>query len=129
MCLLLEADVSKINGELFNIGSAENNYQLGPLGEKIAKTVSELVGETVEVEWYGDPDHRSYSVSFEKIEKALNWKAQWNAEKGVKEIVEKLESGELEKNTQTLTLEWYKDLMKWHKIIKDAEMYGGILDI
>jgi len=129
MCLLLEADTSKINGELFNIGNEENNYQLGSLGEKIAETVSDLIGEKVEVEWYGDPDHRSYSVSFGKIEKTLNWKAQWNAEMGAKEIVEKLESGELEKTTETLTLEWYKDLIKWHKIIKNAEMYGGMLDI
>ena len=129
MCLLLEAETSKINGELFNIGSEENNYQLGPLGEKVAETVSDMIGEKVEVEWYGDPDHRSYSVSFGKVEKALNWKAQWNAEKGAREIIEKLESGELEKNTQTITLDWYNDLIKWHKIIKNSEMYGGILDI
>lgn len=129
MCLLLEADTSKINKQLFNIGSAENNYQLGPLAEKIANTVSELLDEKVDIEWYGDPDHRSYSVSFDKVESALGWKAAWNAEKGAKEIVEKLESGELEKTTQTITLEWYKDLIKWHKIIKNAEMYGGILDI
>lgn len=129
MCLLLEADTSKINKELFNIGNEENNYQLGPLAEKIANTVSELIGEDVEIEWYGDPDHRSYSVSFDKIERVLGWKAKWNAEKGAKEIVEKLESGELVKTTETITLEWYKDLIKWHRIIKNAEMYGGILDI
>lgn len=129
MCLLLEADTSKINKELFNIGNEENNYQLGPLAEKIANTVSELIGEDVEIEWYGDPDHRSYSVSFDKIERVLGWKARWNAEKGAKEIVEKLESGELVKTTETITLEWYKDLIKWHRIIKNAEMYGGILDI
>ncbi len=129
MCLLLEAETSKINGELFNIGSAENNYQLGPLGEMVAKAVAEKIGEDVEVEWYGDPDHRSYSVNFEKVEKTLNWKAKWNAKMGAQDIVDKLESGELQKNTQTITLDWYNELIKWHKIIKNAEMYGGILDI
>lgn len=39
------------------------------------------------------------------------------------------ESGELEKNAQTITLGWYQDLIKWHQIIKNAELYGGILDI
>jgi len=129
MCLLLRAETSKINGEIFNIGSEENNYQLGPLGEKVAKTVSKCIGKNIEIEWYGDPDPRSYSVSFEKIESTLNWKAQWNAEKGSNEIVEKLQSGELEKTNKTITLTWYQDLMKWHKIIKDAEKYGGILNI
>ncbi len=129
MSLLLEVDTKKINGEIFNIGSEENNYQLGLLGEQIAKTVGDKIGEKVEIEWYGDPDHRSYSVKFDKIEKRLNWKAKWNAQKGAQEIVDKLESGELEKNTQSITLDWYKELVKWHKIIKNIEMYGGVLNI
>lgn len=129
MCLLLEADANKINGQLFNVGSEENNYQLGPLGEEIAKTVGDLIKEPVVVEWYGDPDHRSYNVSFEKIEKTLGWKAKWNAVKGATEIVQKLQSGELTKTPQGITLEWYKELMKWHTIIKEIEMYGGILNL
>ena len=43
--------------------------------------------------------------------------------------ISKLESGELDKKTVTLTLDWYQSLVKWHKIIKDVEMYGGIVDI
>jgi len=129
MCLLLEADLQKVNGQIFNVGSEENNYQLGELGKKIAETVGKEIGEDVVIEWYGDPDHRSYSVNFDKIEKALNWKAAWNAEKGAKEIVKKLNSGELIKNEQSITLEWYKELVKWHKIIKNIEKYNGVLDI
>jgi nucleoside-diphosphate-sugar epimerase len=129
MCLLLKAPVERINKQIFNIGSSENNYQLGPLAEKIAETVGSKLGTKIDIEWYGDPDHRSYSVNFEKIEKTLEWKAQWNAEKGSAEIVDKLQSGELKKTTETITLEWYKDLAKWHKIIKQVEMYGGIVEI
>ncbi len=129
MCLLLEADLKKTNGQIFNVGSEENNYQLGDLGKKVAATVGEEIGENIDIEWYGDPDHRSYSVNFNKIEKALNWKAAWNAERGAKEIVSKLNSGDLVKNEQTITLEWYKELVKWHKIIKNIEKYNGILDI
>lgn len=129
MCLLLEADTAKINGELFNVGGDSNNYQLGPLGEEVAKTVSAMIGEEVCVEWYGDPDHRSYCVDFEKIKTVLKWEPKWDAAKGAKEIIEKLNSGELTKSTDTITLDWYQELIKWHKIIKDAEMHGGILDI
>jgi len=48
---------------------------------------------------------------------------------GAIEIIEKLQSGELEKSIQTITLKWYQELIKWHKIIKDCEKYGGILEI
>jgi len=129
MCLLLEAEKEKINGELFNVGGEELNYQIGPLGEIIADVVSQKIGEKVEIEWYGDPDHRSYYVDFSKIKNVLGWTPKWDAKKGALEIVEKLESGELERNTQTITLNWYQELIKWHKIIKNCEKYGGILEI
>lgn len=129
MCLLLESETRKINGELFNVGGDSNNYQLGMLGEEVAKAVSEKIGQDVSIEWYGDPDHRSYSVEFNKIKNTLGWEPKWNAELGAKEIVDKLQDGTLIKNTDTITLEWYKELTKWHKIIKNAEMYDGILNI
>jgi len=129
MLLLLTAEEKAINGEIFNVGSEANTYQLGELGKKIAATVGEELGEKILIEWYGDPDHRSYRVSFRKIEETLGWKARFDAEAGCREIIQRLQSGELDKTTDTITLVWYQELMKWHKIIKDVEMHGGILDI
>lgn len=129
MNLLLSADKNSINGEIFNVGSEGNTYQLGDLGKKVAKTVGEELGQKIPIEWYGDPDHRSYRVSFQKIQDTLGWTPKMDAEAGSREIIKKLKSGELEKTTDTLTLNWYQELVKWHKIIKNAEMYGGILDI
>ena len=82
----------------------------------------------VEIEWYGDPDHRSYRVAFDKVER-LGYKAELTAEDGVGEICEALEGDNVDKTTETITLEWYKELHKWHKIIKEVELYGGILEI
>jgi len=127
--MLLKVDKEKINGEIFNVGGNENNYQIGKLGKIVAQIVSEKIGEKVEIEWYGDPDKRSYRVSFDKIEKTLGWKPKWNAAMGVEEIVEKLKNGEIDKTTETITLEWYKQLDKWYNIIKRLIMYGGILNI
>lgn len=125
MCLLLEAESSIINGEFFNVGSNRNNYQLGPLAEEIAATLP----LKVEMEWYGDPDHRSYRVNFDKIETALNWQAKYTAADGALQIYERLESGTLEKTKQTITLDWYKELIKWQNTIKQVEMDGGILTL
>ncbi|WP_419766219.1 MAG: NAD-dependent epimerase/dehydratase family protein [Arcobacter sp.] len=129
MCLLLEIETVKINGELFNVGGFTNNYQLGELGEEVARAVSEKLNEEIKIEWYGDIDYRSYSVDFTKIKTILGWEPKWNASMGAKDIIDRLEDGTLEKNTDTITIDWYNDLIKWHKIIKNAEMYGGILDI
>ncbi|RMA93323.1 NAD-dependent epimerase/dehydratase family protein [Hydrogenothermus marinus] len=129
MILLLTADKEKINGQIFNVGGDDLNYQIGKLGEIVAKTVENETGKKVEIEWYGDPDHRSYRVSFKKIKKILGWEPKWNAESGVKEIVSKLEKGEVDKTTETITLNWYKELEKWFNIIEELKMYGGILNI
>jgi len=125
MCLLLEADSKVINKQIFNVGSNRNNYQLG----KLAEEISSALPKEVNIDWYGDPDHRSYRVSFDKINTMLNWEARWTAADGAKEIYEALESGKLNGMEQTITLGWYQDLIKWHKIIKNIEMYGGIIDL
>ena len=121
---MLEADASKVNGEIFNVGSADNTYQIGPLGELVAG----YVPKDVDIEWYGDPDRRSYRVAFDKIE-ALGFRAERTAEDGVAEICEALEAGTVDKTIQTITLDWYRELARWHRIIREVEMYGGIVEI
>ena len=121
---MLEADPAKVNGQIFNVGSAGNVYQIGPLGELVAGHVP----RDVEIEWYGDPDVRSYRVAFDKIE-ALGYRTEKAAADGVAEICEALEAGTLDKTLRTITLDWYKELARWHRIIREVEMYGGIVDI
>ena len=121
---MLEADPEKVNGRIFNVGSAANVYQIGPLGELVARRVP----REVEIEWYGDPDRRSYRVAFDRIE-ALGWRAETTAEDGVAEICEALEAGTVDKTVQTVTLDWYRELARWHRVIREVEMYGGIVEI
>ena len=121
---MLEADPSRVSGQIFNVGSAGNTYQIGALGKLVAR----YVPKDVEIEWYGDPDRRSYRVAFDKIE-ALGYRAERTAEDGVAEICEALEAGTIDKTIQTITLDWYKELARWHRIIREVEMYGGIVEI
>ncbi len=123
MIFLLETEASKINGEIFNVGSKSNVYQLGDLAEKVASTV----GSDIEIEWYGDKDTRSYNVSFNKV-KELGFKARFEAEYGVQEIMSQLESGNLEKTTKTITLEWYELLTNWHKAILEVDIDGSLIN-
>ena len=122
--LMLSADPNLVNGEIFNVGSERDCHQIGPLGERVADTVP----RPVEIEWYGDPDHRSYRVGFEKI-RGLGFETDYQAEDGVREICGRLEAGDVDKSEQTITLDWYTQLNRWHRIIQETEMYGGMLDI
>ena len=120
----LEADGARVNGEIFNVGSLKDTWQIGPLGELVASCVP----KAAEIEWYGDPDRRSYRVSFDKVE-ALGYRTQWSAADGVAEICEALEAGTVDRTPRTITLEWYEALVRWHRVIRDVEKYGGIVEI
>ena len=121
---MLAAEPAKVNGQIFNVGSDGNTYQIGPLGRLVAG----YVPKEVEVEWYGDPDERSYRVAFDKIE-ALGYRTERTAADGVAEICEALEAGSVDKTVRTITLDWYRELARWHRTIREVEMYGGIVDI
>ncbi|MEO1471824.1 MAG: SDR family oxidoreductase [Pseudomonadota bacterium] len=118
---MLTAPAEKVNAQLFNVGSAENVYQLGPLAEIVAAAVP----REVEVEFYGDVDHRSYRVAFDKIE-ALGWKATRTADDGVAEICAAMDKG-LEKDERTITLAWYRRLEEMRRQVAEVELHGGIL--
>lgn len=124
MLHLLGLDATGVSGQVFNIGSEDNVYQIGPLGDLVA----EAVPREVEIEWYGDPDHRSYRVGFDKIE-ATGWKAQRTAVDGVREIVAALESGVTTKSTETITLDWYRSLARFQEILAKVEIDGRLFDI
>jgi nucleoside-diphosphate-sugar epimerase len=124
MCFLLEADRDKVCGQRFNVGANKNNYQLGPLAE----IVTQSLPREVKMEWYGDPDHRSYRVAFDKLA-SMGFEIKYGAREGATEIYEALEAKKIERSPQTITLEWYKELEKWQRVIKEVSMYGGILEI
>ena len=124
ICFLLRADVGRVNSQIFNIGANRNNYQVGPLAE----IVMGCLPKQIRVDWYGDPDRRSYQVSFDKLQ-SLGFEAKFGAREGALEVYRALESGVLQKTPQTITLDWYKELTRWHQIITDVEMYGGIVSI
>ena len=119
---MLKAPAAKVNGEIFNVGSEKNNYQLGPLAERVAKALP----RQVDIEWYGPVDHRSYRVGFEKIE-LVGFVAQYEAEDGVSEICAALEAGLTERTTKTITLDWYKELVAWQQRLREVEIDGALL--
>lgn len=131
---MLTAPTERVNGQIFNIGSTRATYQLKALAEEVAAALP----RRPTIEWYGDPDHRSYRVGFDKIE-ALGWQACFTAADGVREISAALEAGSISRDTRTITLDWYRELEQHHAapatetslaaFVRETAMYGGIINI
>lgn len=124
MAFMLGADPAAITGQVFNVGSEENVYQIGPLGEIVADRVP---GEVL-IEWYGDPDVRSYRVAFDKIE-ALGWSAARTAADGVDDVVAALEAGTTDRTPETITLDWYRALHRFAALLDEVRIDGALLDL
>jgi nucleoside-diphosphate-sugar epimerase len=121
--LALNAEKELVAGERFNIGSNEQNYQVKQLGQLIAQGI----GKKFDFSWYGDPDHRSYQVNFDKIKHVLGFTPDWTPLEGAKEIANALESGMVSADIKTKTLDWYTELIEWEKRIKEIAPDGYIL--
>jgi nucleoside-diphosphate-sugar epimerase len=85
----LEAPLSLVGNQIFNVGSDHQNYTIQQAGEIIARLVpgAELVNEG------SDTDTRDYRVSFSKLANTLGFTPQWSIEEGVKQVIEAIEAG------------------------------------
>ncbi len=107
--LVIESPSEIVNGEIFNVGSDEQNVQIFNLAQRVA----EAIGIPFQYEWYGLPDHRSYRVSFKKIREKLGFSTDYSIEDGAIEIWKALKEKKLYPNDpKTITVEWYKKLIK-----------------
>jgi nucleoside-diphosphate-sugar epimerase len=81
----LEAPIDAIHGQIFNVGSNEQNYQVKTIAEIVAGVIP---GATAS---FGDGggDNRSYKVNFDKINSQLpGFSCDWNAQKGAEQLAE-----------------------------------------
>jgi nucleoside-diphosphate-sugar epimerase len=120
---VLGAPANKINGQIFNVGSDDQNYQIRPLAEEVARAMKKPPA----LEWYGDPDARSYQVSFEKVRTTLEYQPKFRPADAVVEIENALESGAVEGSKRTNTVEWYKHLLADPAAGAEVALHGVVL--
>ena len=70
-----------------------------------------------EKQWYGDPDSRSYRISFKKIKDTLGYNTKYTVSDGTKEIYNALNDGKTTDSIKTKTVEWYKHLLESKDLI------------
>lgn len=84
--MVLEAQDSLIDKQIFNVGGNELNYTK----EEIAYVIKQFIPEAKLVikDYSIDGDMRSIKVCYDKIKKVLGFTPSWSVEKGVQEILQ-----------------------------------------
>ncbi len=87
----LEAEQSKIRGEIFNLGTDEGNYSKDDIVQLVLKRMPETVVEYKNLTFGGDM--RDISVSFAKIKNVLGFNTTLDVDDGIRELLFALKSG------------------------------------
>ena len=119
----INSEKSKISGEIFNVGSDKLNYKIGALGEEVKNSLD----KDCEVILEDTPDHRSYSVSFEKIRRLLDYKTIYTVKDASEEIHNALITKSLIFNEKMITVKWYNKILNDQTLLKEFSINGKFL--
>jgi nucleoside-diphosphate-sugar epimerase len=95
---VLDAPIEAVHGEIFNVGSSQQNYRVREIAEIVA---DHFPGCAVTFGEAGG-DNRSYRVSFEKITNQLpGFSCEWDAARGAAQLYEVFRTIDLDEATFT----------------------------
>jgi nucleoside-diphosphate-sugar epimerase len=88
---VLEAPLGLVQNQVFNVGSDDQNYTIGQIGDLVKSMVpgASLVASDAHI------DRRNYRVSFRKIRSELGFVPRWTVERGIRQVIEAMESGRI----------------------------------
>ena len=87
----LEAEQSKIRGQVFNLGTENGNYTKNEIVNLVLKRMPEVVVQYKDMSFGGDM--RDITVSFEKIKRVLGFNTTLIVDDGVREVLFALKTG------------------------------------
>jgi len=94
----IESSIQISGGKIYNVGSDDENYKIIDIGKKIKQIIPDAEMEIDK----GKDDERNYNVSFEKINKELDYKTNFTITEGVMEIKEEVENGKFDDYTDQI---------------------------
>jgi nucleoside-diphosphate-sugar epimerase len=121
---VLAQPASTVNGQVFNVGSNEHNYQVS----SIAYIVRESIPLPIEViPVLEDRDNRDYRVSFDRAERELGFRAKYGPADGAREIYNALKLGRVDTGPKTITVKWYQHIMDAKRLVDALAIEGRLL--
>ncbi len=84
--LVIKSKKEKVAGEIFNVGSDEQNYSI----EEIAKKIMEVTKENGNIVIHDQKDENSFTMDCDKIKKILGFQIKHDLKYGINEIMVKL---------------------------------------
>ena len=87
--LIIKSENEKVAGEIFNVGSDEQNYTM----EQVAEMIIQAVGGKCELILQDEKDDYSFTMSCKKIKEKLGFEVKFGIDYGVKEIINALKQG------------------------------------
>lgn len=86
---VLSAPLATVGNEVFNVGSADQNYTIRQIGDLIHERVVSAKLVTSE----SGADGRNYRVDFSKIRNLLDFQPKWTVEDGIHQVLDAIASG------------------------------------
>ncbi len=120
---VIDADPALVQGQAFNVGSDEQNYQVKTIAAMVAQNVP---GTSIEVV-PDDPDKRTYQTSFTKIRELLGFEPRHDVPGAVTEIYDALRLARMDDGIRTKTLAYYKYLLEAERLVRDLSIGGRLL--
>jgi nucleoside-diphosphate-sugar epimerase len=87
----LEAPISQIHNETFNVGSNEQNYTI----DQIAILIQQAVPPAEIIQMDDNTDNRNYRVNFDRITHLLSFEPKWTVESGISQVIDALSAGKI----------------------------------
>ena len=103
---VLEYPRDLVDGDVFNVGSNDQNYRIIDLAYEIFRALN----REPSIELYGEPDTRSYTVDFTKISRVLGFSCRYRVADGAREVYKALEEGVVRDELWTKVISWWKKL-------------------
>ena len=122
---VLEASPDLVSGQAFNVGSAEQNYQVLSMAQMVRDVVPNTDLEIVP----DDPDRRDYNVSFAKAQDALGFVPEHSPYEGIVEIKQALERGVVQESPRTRNEAYMRYLLEAERLVRELSMNGSILSV
>jgi nucleoside-diphosphate-sugar epimerase len=122
--LAVTSDRAVVAGEVFNVGSDQNNVQI----LNLAFRVRDAVPGTEVVHAPTDPDLRDYNVSFDKVHRALPFRAEKTIDDGIAEVLAALREGAVDPDDRRwYTLKQYLFLREADRAHRELALEGNLL--